>query len=48
MLKKDGHVKLVDFGLAIELGSDSSLCGSLLYMSPEMLRDKKIGTFTDW
>lgn len=48
MVGLDGHVKLIDFGLAIEIDSRSSLCGSLLYMTPEMLKDNRIGTFTDW
>jgi len=48
MLNRDGHLKLVDFGLAIEIDAVSSLCGSLLYMSPEMLKTHTIGRFTDW
>jgi serine/threonine protein kinase len=55
MLDAKGHVKLIDFGLAFDLKSDTashspSLC--LLYLPPELRcdhsRDRKFGRFTDW
>ena len=52
MLDGRGHVKLIDFGLAVELSKRDnepmSPTGSLIYMSPEMLRDSTGGRHTDW
>ena len=47
MLDKDGHVRLVDFGLSKQ-GNDSqfiakSFCGSPAYISPEMLAKGGVG-----
>ena len=41
MIDVDGHIRIVDFGLAKFLGEDElsySVCGSPEYLSPEMLR----------
>lgn len=48
-----GHVKLVDFGLAKEGVADaamgaSSLCGTPEYLSPEVLDRQGHGTAVDW
>jgi serine/threonine protein kinase len=51
MFTSDGHVKLVDFGLAIEITKQvehMSAGGSLLYMAPELLSKNMGGRFTDW
>jgi serine/threonine protein kinase len=51
MLNASGHVKLVDFGLAVELKEDvqgMNGAGSLIYMAPELIRDRIGGRFTDW
>jgi serine/threonine protein kinase len=56
MLDRDGHVKLVDFGLSVELTEEADslegvtvkFAGSLLSMSPELLTKKIVGRFTDW
>ena len=50
---KQGHVKLVDFGLAKEGVQDaamgaSSLCGTPEYLSPEVLDRQGHGTAVDW
>ena len=39
VLVQDGHVRLVDFGLASFKGQNGSSGGTLLYMSPEMIRE---------
>jgi serine/threonine protein kinase len=56
MLDGDGHVKIIDFGLAQSVPKSSPplferpvpLVGSLLYMPPELLRSGIGGRFTDW
>ena len=53
MLDARGHVKLVDYGLAIEFKGDEhempmSPMGSLIYMAPELLSDRTGGRHTDW
>jgi serum/glucocorticoid-regulated kinase 3 len=50
---QQGHVKLVDFGLAKEGVQDaamgaSSLCGTPEYLSPEVLDRQGHGTAVDW
>jgi len=54
ILDADGHIKLVDFGLA-KLGVTSpfvganSTCGTSYYMAPEVIRGKsEYGTAVDW
>jgi len=55
MLDSAGHVKLVDFGLTLRIPLDEGLhaipvqpAGSIIYMAPELLRQKIGGRFTDW
>lgn len=53
LLDGEGHVKLVDFGLAKEGVADaamgaSSLCGTPEYLSPEVLDRQGHGTAVDW
>ena len=51
MLDQWGHVKLVDFGLAHKIEGEEvpmSPMGSLIYMAPELLRDRVGGRHTDW
>lgn len=53
LLDADGHIKLVDFGLAKEGVSDAaeganSLCGTPEYLSPEVLDRQGHGTAVDW
>ena len=51
LISKDNHIKLCDFGLAKENDSynlrANSFCGSLLYISPEMLCKKGINNKGD-
>jgi len=54
MLSRDGEVKLVDFGIAVTLGDDSSdeshqsaPTGSFPYMSPEQVRREALSPKTD-
>jgi len=51
MLDASGHLKLIDFGLAIELTDEVqpiSATGSLIYMAPEMIAENTGGRHTDW
>eukprot|EP01038_Epipyxis_sp_PR26KG_P010052 gene10052-13512_t len=53
LLDGEGHIKLVDFGLAKEGISDAaegahSLCGTPEYLSPEVLNRQGHGTAVDW
>jgi len=51
MLDADGHVKLIDFGLACEVAQDViplSPTGSIIYMAPELINDHSGGRHTDW
>ena len=52
MLDSRGHVKLLDMGLAAELGDSPSNpmspMGSLIYMAPELLAHGVGGRHTDW
>ncbi|MBN2358166.1 MAG: serine/threonine protein kinase [Deltaproteobacteria bacterium] len=52
LLTYDGHVKLVDFGVAkargrISTTTDKSLKGKLAYMSPEQVRGKEVDRRSD-
>jgi len=52
MIDSNGHVKIVDFGLATRLEASQvqpmSSVGSLIYMAPELLFKKTGGRHTDW
>jgi protein-serine/threonine kinase len=53
MLTSEGHVKLIDFGLTVEIakGKDRqplSPTGSLIYMAPELVKSTSGGRHTDW
>lgn len=52
LLDKDGHIRLTDFGLA-KTNIDSevatkTICGTDLYMAPEMLSGTGYGKAVDW
>ena len=50
LLCEDGYVKLADFGLSKELAEEdscSTFCGSLAYLSPEMLNKQEVGKHSD-
>ena len=51
MLDSEGHLKLIDFGLACELVDDVmplSPTGSIIYMAPELVHNNSGGRHTDW
>lgn len=53
LLDGEGHIKLVDFGLAKEgvheaAEGANSLCGTPEYLSPEVLDRQGHGTAVDW
>ncbi len=52
LIDKNGHLKLIDFGLVkIDIGSinnNNSYCGTLAYLSPEMVLNKGHGKAVDW
>lgn len=51
MLDSEGHVKLIDFGLACEFSGKATKlirAGSLAYMAPEYIADDTGGRHTDW
>jgi len=51
MLDDDGHVQLVDFGLAKWLyygDRTSTICGTLQYMAPEVLQGEMYNHAADW
>ncbi|KAK4874731.1 hypothetical protein RN001_014091 [Aquatica leii] len=51
LLDKDGHVCLIDFGLAkwLPYGNKTRrVCGTLQYMAPEVLRFEEYGHAVDW
>jgi protein-serine/threonine kinase len=50
-IDSDGHIKLIDFGLAKDqVGNKESysFCGSVSYLAPEMLRRTGHGKAVDW
>eukprot|EP01121_Diplochlamys_sp_Union-15-3_P002118 TRINITY_DN1183_c0_g1_i2.p1 TRINITY_DN1183_c0_g1~~TRINITY_DN1183_c0_g1_i2.p1 ORF type:complete len:431 (-),score=61.51 TRINITY_DN1183_c0_g1_i2:37-1329(-) len=52
LLDSEGHIILTDFGFAKENISDqnraTSFCGTMEYMSPEMIKKLPYGKETDW
>ncbi|KAG0717835.1 putative serine/threonine-protein kinase [Chionoecetes opilio] len=51
LLDADGHIKLIDFGLAKWLsygGRASTICGTLQFMAPEVLRGEEYSHSVDW
>ncbi|CAB3402005.1 unnamed protein product [Caenorhabditis bovis] len=51
VLDQNGHVLLIDFGLAKKLpngASTSTICGTLQYMSPDVASGHPYGHYVDW
>merc|ERR1711970_201084 len=49
MINSDGYLKLIDFGYAkLSAGKAQTLCGSPLYMAPEIFEGKPYGRAVDW
>eukprot|EP01120_Amphizonella_sp_Union-15-10_P001174 TRINITY_DN11229_c0_g1_i1.p1 TRINITY_DN11229_c0_g1~~TRINITY_DN11229_c0_g1_i1.p1 ORF type:complete len:402 (-),score=57.38 TRINITY_DN11229_c0_g1_i1:80-1285(-) len=51
LLDSDGHIILTDFGFAkenIEATRATSFCGTIEYMSPQMIKHEPYGYETDW
>ncbi|KAK8396980.1 hypothetical protein O3P69_005166 [Scylla paramamosain] len=51
LLDADGHIKVIDFGLAKWLsygGRTSTICGTLQFMAPEVLRGEEYSHSVDW
>ncbi|XP_053309720.1 protein kinase C delta type-like [Spea bombifrons] len=51
LLDREGHVKISDFGLAVEGVFGSTVrghCGTRLYMAPEIYLKKQYGVAVDW
>lgn len=50
LLDADGHIKLVDFGFAKELGDRETytLCGTPEYLAPEVIHNSGHGLAVDW
>jgi serine/threonine protein kinase len=50
MLGMEGHIQLVDFGLAkhITRGKAKTICGTPSYFAPEMVKEKEYSFEVDW
>ena len=53
MIRRDGQIKLMDFGIArimddVHLTMTGNLVGSPAYMSPEQAQEKKLTPASDW
>lgn len=50
LLDADGHIKLVDFGFAKEVGDRETytLCGTPEYLAPEVIHNSGHGLAVDW
>ncbi|XP_045601324.1 uncharacterized protein [Procambarus clarkii] len=51
LLDADGHIKIIDFGLAKWLsygGRTTTICGTLQFMAPEVLRGEEYNHSVDW
>lgn len=52
LLTADGHVKLADFGLSKDVaqtdGRANTICGTILYMAPELILGKSYTYSVDW
>ena len=51
MITMDKQIKIIDFGLAIQLSDfkeeDSTICGTPNYLSPETISGKRFGPMSD-
>lgn len=47
LVTPDRQVRLVDFGLAVELKQANGIIGSLIYVAPEVLNDQPVSTASD-
>ena len=51
MVSMDKNIKIIDFGLAVQLSDfveeDSSICGTPNYLSPETIQGKRFGPMSD-